>query len=51
MYAAFAQVLERGEDPRKEARLKAVRELGLMGNGSSAGRIMNKLREVCGRRQ
>ena len=47
MYATFAQVLERGEDPRKEARLKAVQELGLMGNGSSAGRIIMKLREIC----
>ena len=51
MYATFAQVLERGEDPMKETRLNAVRELGLMGNGSSAERIMNKLRDVCGRRQ
>ena len=51
MYAAFVQVLERGEDPMKEKRLNAVRELGLMGNGSSAERIMNKLRDVCGRRQ
>ena len=49
MYAAFAQVLERGEDPKKEARLNAVRELGLMGDGTSAGRIMEKLREICGR--
>ena len=49
MYAAFASVLERGEDPRKEARLNAVQELGLMGNGSSAGRIMKKLREICRR--
>ena len=49
MYATFAQVLERGEDPRKETRLNAVQELGLMGNGSSAGRIMKKLREICRR--
>lgn len=49
MYSAFAQVLERGEDPKKEARLNAVRKLGLMGDGTSAERIMKKLREVCGR--
>jgi hypothetical protein len=49
MYATFAQVLERGEDPKKEARLSAVRELGLMGEGTSADRIMEKLREICGR--
>ena len=49
MYATFAQVLERGEDPKKEARVNAVRELGLMGNETSSERIMNKLREVCGR--
>lgn len=49
MYAAFAQVLERGEDPKKEARMKAVQDLGLMGEKSSAERIMDKLREVCGR--
>ena len=49
MYSAFAQVLERGEDPRKEARMKAVRDLGLMGEKTSAERIMVKLREICGR--
>ena len=49
MYAAFALVLERGEDPKKETRLNAVRELGLMGDGTSAERIMDKLREICGR--
>lgn len=49
MYAAFAQVLERGEDPRKEARMNAVRDLGLMGEKTSAERIMVKLREICGR--
>ena len=49
MYAVFSQVLERGEDPKKEARLNAVRELGLMGDGTSAGRIMEKLRKICGR--
>ena len=49
MYAVFSQVLERGEDPKKEARLSAVRELGLMGDITSAGRIMGKLREICGR--
>lgn len=49
MYSTFAQVLERGEDPKKEARLNAVRELGLMGNRSSAERIMDKLRDICGR--
>lgn len=50
MYAAFTQVLERGEDPKKEARLNAIRELGLMGNGTAAERIMAKLREICGRK-
>ena len=49
MYATFAQVLERDEDPKKAARSNAVRELGLMGDGTSAERIMDKLREVCGR--
>ena len=49
MYKTFSHVLEQGEDPRKEARLNAVRELGLMGNGSSAGRIIKKLREICNR--
>ena len=49
MYAAFAQILERGEDPKKEARMKAVQDLGLMGEKSSAERIMEKLREICGR--
>ena len=49
MYAAFAQVLERSEDPKKVARMKAIRELGLMGSETSAERIIGKLREVCGR--
>lgn len=49
MYATFAQILECGEDPKKNARLKAVQELGLVGNGTSAERIMRKLREICGR--
>lgn len=49
MYSAFAQVLERGEDPRKEERLNAFQKLGLMGNGSSAGRIIKKLRKICNR--
>lgn len=49
MYSTFVQILERGEDPKKEARLNAVRELGLMGRGTAAGRIMEKLREICGR--
>ena len=49
MYATFARILERGEDPKKEARIEAIRELGLMGNEASAERIMRKLREICGR--
>ena len=49
MYEAFAQVLERGEDPKKDRRLKAVRDLGLMGEKTSAERIMGKLREICRR--
>ena len=49
MYATFAQVLERGDDPKKEERINAVRELGLMGDKTSAERIMEKLREICGR--
>lgn len=49
MYTTFAQVLERGEDPKKKERVNAVHELGLMGAGTSAERIMGKLREVCGR--
>jgi hypothetical protein len=49
MYKTFAQVLERGEDPQKEERLKAVRDLGLMGDRTSAERIMDVLRKVCGR--
>ena len=49
MYDVFARVLERNEDPKKEERMKAVQELGLMGKGASAARIMKKLREVCGR--
>lgn len=49
MYEAFAQILERGEDPKKERRLKAVRDLGLMGEKTSAERIMGKLREICRR--
>ena len=51
MYSAFSLILERGEDPKKEERLKAVRELGLIGGKSSAERIMEKLREVCGRKE
>lgn len=49
MYSAFVQVLERGEDPNKEARIKAVRELGLMGDRTAAGRIIDALRKTCGR--
>lgn len=51
MHSTFEQVLERGEDPKREERLKAVRELGLIGDKSSAERIMEKLREVCGRKE
>ncbi len=49
MYSAFEMVLERGEDPKKADRIKAVRELGLIGGKTSAERIMEKLQEVCGR--
>ncbi|MBR3922424.1 MAG: hypothetical protein IKJ45_04885, partial [Kiritimatiellae bacterium] len=49
MYRAFALVLERGEDPKREERLQAVKTLGLMGEKTSAERIMDALREVCGR--
>ncbi len=47
MYVAFTQVHERGKDPRKESRLNAVCELGLMRNGSFARQIMKKLCEIC----
>ena len=49
MYKTFAQVLERDEDPRKGERLKAIRDIGLMGERSSAERIIEVLRGVCGR--
>lgn len=51
MYSTFAQVLEQGEDPKREERLNAVRELGLMGGKTSAERIMEKLRRVCRRNE
>lgn len=49
MYATFAQVLERREDPKKAERVEAVKELGLFGSKPSAERIMDVLRAVCGR--
>lgn len=49
MYLTFESVVERGEDPRKNERMKAVQELGLINKKSSAERIMEKLKQVCGR--
>ncbi len=49
MYATFAQVLERGEDPKKECRLQAMRELGVVPS-HAAERIADFLAKECGRR-
>ena len=47
----FATVLERGEDPMREERLKAVDAMGVMGEKSSAERIMGTLLDVCGKKE
>lgn len=46
----FATVLERGEDPMRKERLKAVDSLGVMGEKSSTERIMGALLGICGKK-
>lgn len=47
MMSAFSSVLERGEDPKREARRKTLAELGLTDGQTSAAKIMGYLKDQC----